>query len=121
MIKTFVGRVLDVETNAPVIAARIYTDALPSGGVQTDESGEFHLAADDSTLSDWYHVDATAQGYGDVVQQLGGLQGDIFIYKTTASVVAKAKAAIKNSALGIAVTSIAILIILFIAKKYIPQ
>lgn len=117
MIKIFTGRILDVDTNAPVIAARIYSDN--NNGVQTDEAGEFSLMADDGDLGAWFHVDATTKGYGDALQQLGGLSGDIFIYKTSAGAISKLKAATKNYFWGYALTVAAIILILFIAKKYI--
>lgn len=119
MIKIFNGRLLDVDTNAPIIAARIYPNGNPSGGVATADDGSFSLAADDSTLSTWYQLDAVSQGYGDAVQQLGGLQGDIFLYKTDAGAVSKVKAVLKNGFLPNLILILAILLILFISKKYI--
>lgn len=117
MTKIFNGAVYDVDTNAPVVGAKIYS--ANSTGVITDETGNFSLAADDANLGEWFHIDATAQGYGDYVQQLGGLNGDFFIYKTDAGFVSKAKATLKNSFWSFFLTVLAILLILFIAKKYI--
>jgi len=117
MIKVFNGAVYDVDTNAPIQGAKIYSDNVP--GVVTDDTGNFSLAADDSDLGAWFHIDATGQGYGDYVQQLGGLNGDFFLYKTDAGFVSKAKAYVKNSFWGFFITVLAIVIILFIAKKYI--
>lgn len=117
MTKIFNGAVYDVDTNAPVIGAKIYSDTVT--GVITDETGNFSLAADDSNLGQWFHIDATGQGYGDYVQQLGGLNGDFFIYKTNAGFISKAKATVKNSFWGFFLVVIAIVLILFIAKKYI--
>ena len=119
MTKIFNGAVYDVDTNKPVVGARIYSDTVT--GVVTDDSGNFSLAADDSLLSTWFHIDATAQGYGDYVQQLGGLEGDIFIYNTSAGAVSKIKAAIKNSFWSFFLTVLLIVLILFIAKKYLHE
>lgn len=116
MTKIFNGAVHDVDTNKPIAGARIYSDT--STGVITDESGNFSLAADDSNLQQWFHIDATAQGYGDYVAQLSVLDGDTFLYKTDAGIVSKAKAVIKNSFWSLFLTVLIIVIILFTAKKY---
>lgn len=119
MIRIFNGRVLDIDTNAPIAYARIYPEGQPNGGVQTDTDGTYSLAADDGNLATWYHIDAISKGYGDSVQQLGGLSGDFYLYKTDAGIISKTKALVKNNAFANILIIIAILIILFISKKYL--
>jgi hypothetical protein len=118
MIKVFNGAVYDVDTNLPISGAKIYPEDGSITGVVTDSDGTFSLMADDGNLGAWYHIDATAKGYGDYVAQLSALSGDSFIYNNSAGGVSKIKAFVKNSFWDVALTVAAIIIILLIAKKY---
>lgn len=120
MVKYFKGQIVDADTDRGVLSV-ITSQVDPTSNTTTDGDGNFDFAIDDSVPAFFGWFEIAASGYGDAVTQIYGLDGSFFIYKTDASAVTKAKAIIKNSFLGYAITIIAILVILFIAKKYLPQ
>lgn len=123
MVKTFTGVVTDAETDAPLQGVHVWPLATRSGGVVTDQDGEYNLAIDDgsdSYIQPWI-IESPDENYGSFVidagKYLNGL--DIQIYKTDASVVTKAKAIIKNSLLGFLVTVMIVSLLIKVAQKYI--
>jgi hypothetical protein len=119
MVKFLNGHVFDAETNASLAGVHVWPLNSRSGGVITDEDGNYSLALDDGTsdyLNPWSF---DLSGYGEYVVDAGKyLNGlDIAIYKTDAPAVVKIKAAIKNSFFGTLIAVVLIIVFIKISNR----
>lgn len=116
MVKYFNGQIIDAATNQGVQAV-ITSQVDPTLNDTTASDGTFSFAIDDQSpaFKGWF--DIAAQGYGDAVVTIWGLDGTFEIYNTSASPLVKAKAIIKNGVAGFLVTVAVIVLLIHLVKK----